>query len=78
MAEQDGYLKETKIDDVVQFINSEEFIKIQNMEDDDTLRRTPTPPIMLEPEPEEPEDEGLTRTLTGQLTRTMTPPIENA
>ena len=65
MAEQDGYVKETNIDDVVEFINSEEFIKIQQ---DDTLCRTMTPPIMM-PEPE-PEDEGLTRT--------MTPPIENA
>ena len=74
IAEQDGYLKETTIDDVVKFISSEEFQKIQNMEPDDTLCRTPTPPIMMpEPEPE-PEDDGLTRTLT----RTMTPPIENA
>ena len=82
MAEQDGYIKETTIDDVVKFISSEEFQKIQNMEDDDTLCRTPTPPIMMpepEPEPEsESENEELTRTLTRQLTRTMTPPIENA
>ena len=80
MAEQDGYMKETTIDDVVKFINSEDFQKIQNMEPDDTLCRTPTPPIMMpEPEPEpEPEDDGLTRTLTRQLTTTMTPPIENA
>lgn len=76
MASEEGYIKETTIDDVIQFISSEEFQKIQNMEPDDTLRRTPTPPIMLsEPELEpEPEDDGLTR----QLTRTMTPPIENA
>ena len=72
MAQQNGYIKETTIDDVIQFISSEEFQKIQNMEPDDTLSRTPTPPVMM-PEPE-PEDEGLTRTLT----RTMTPPIENA
>ena len=72
MAQQDGYIKETTIDDVVQFISSEEFQKIQNMEQDDTLQRTPTPPVMM-PEPE-PEDEGLSRTLT----RTVTPPIENA
>lgn len=74
LALQDGYLKETNIDDVVDFISSEEFQKIKNI-DDDALCRTMTPPIM-EPEPAnevvepEPEDEILTRTIT--------PPIENA
>ena len=75
MASEDGYIKETTIDEVIQFINSEEFQKIQQ---DDTLSRTSTPPIMMsEPEPES-EDEELTRQLTCQLTRTSTPPIENA
>ena len=62
MANDSGYIKETSIENVIEFIQSEEFIKIkeevheESESEDDGLTRTMTPPPEIEG--------GLTRTMS--------------
>ena len=64
LAEESGYQKETPIENILEYIQSEDFNNLvneldQSEEEDDSLVRTQT---VLVPQPEpEPEDDSLTK-----------------